>query len=246
MRNHLIELIADDAARRPEVVFITGDLGFSVVEPLRDQMGDRFINAGVAEANMVSMAAALGLSGFEPYVYSITPFVTARCFEQICNDVWYHGVPVRLIGIGAGFSYGTLGPTHHALEDATIMATLLAMTVFSPATLTELDALFSAARSIDDPIYYRIGRENGPIAAMPAFDPETPVSVWRDGNAVNPVTSGSLAGPAFAAADTLASEGIDLRLITVPILGPFPAVAFVTSLAAAICNAVRSAASEGS
>ncbi|MDH3703554.1 MAG: transketolase [Alphaproteobacteria bacterium] len=233
MRNHLIELIAGDAAQRPDVVFMTGDLGFSVVEPLRDQMGDRFINTGVAEANMVSMAAALGLSGFEPYVYSITPFVTARCFEQIRNDVCYHGAPVRLVGIGAGFSYGTLGPTHHALEDATIMAALPAMTVFSPATLTELDALFDAARSIEGPIYYRIGRENGPTAPMPAFVPETPVTMWRDGSTVNLVTSGCLAEPVFAAADALASEGIDLRLITVPILAPFPAAAFVDSLAAA-------------
>ena len=233
MRNHLIDLIAADATERSEIVFMTGDLGFSVVEPLRDRMGERFINAGVAEANMVSMAAALGLSGFEPYVYSITPFVTARCLEQIRNDVCYHGAPVRLVGIGAGFSYGTLGPTHHALEDATIMATLPAMTVFSPATLGELDAVFAAARSIAGPVYYRIGRENGPDAPMPAFESATPVTVWRDGDAVNLVTSGCLAGPVFAAAETLAAEGVDLRLVTVPVLAPFPAAALLNALAAA-------------
>ena len=149
MRNHLVGLIGEAARSQPDILFLTADLGFSVVEPLQESMGPRFINAGIAEANMITMAASLSFCGFQPYVYSITPFITARCYEQIRNDVCYHGAPVRLIGTAAGFSYGTLGPTHHALEDATIMATLPGMTVFSPATISELDRLFALSSGIE-------------------------------------------------------------------------------------------------
>jgi transketolase len=233
MRNHLVGLIEVAARSQPDILFLTGDLGFSVVEPLQEYLGPRFINAGVAEANMVSMAASLSFCGFEPYVYSIAPFMTARCYEQIRNDICYHGARVRLIGIGAGYSYGTLGPTHHSLEDATIMATLPNMTVFSPATTSELDRLFALSGTIEGAIYYRIARENGPDRQSPAFDLENPVVVWSEGSAVNLVTSGSLAGEVFAAADILSKEGIDVRLLSLPIIAPFPGEALWSVLAAA-------------
>jgi len=233
MRNHLVGLIGEAARSQPNILFLTADLGFSVVEPLQESMGPRFINAGIAEANMITMAASLSFCGFQPYVYSITPFITARCYEQIRNDVCYHGAPVRLIGTAAGFSYGTLGPTHHALEDATIMATLPGMTVFSPATISELDRLFALSSGIEGAIYFRIARENGPDRQSPPFDLENPVVVWSGGNAINLVTSGSLAGEAFAAADALQTGGVDVRLISLPILAPFPAAALWNALAAA-------------
>lgn len=241
MRNHIISLIGKAAETRPDIVFLTGDLGFSVVEPLQAQMGEKFINAGISEANMMSMAASLSFCGLEPFVYSIAPFVTARCYEQVRNDICYHNGRVRIIGIGAGFSYGTLGPSHHALEDATIMATLPAMTVFSPATLSELDRLFALSEDIAGPIYYRLGRENGPDFAAPAFDLGSPVVTWRSGADVNLVTSGSLAGEVFAAADRLEKEGRTVRLITVPILAPFPHEA----LSQALCDAPTLVAFEG-
>jgi transketolase len=230
MRNHLVALIGEAARTRPDILLLTGDLGFSVIEPLQAQLGDRFINAGISEANMMSMAASLSFCGFEPYVYSIVPFVTARCYEQIRNDVCHHAARVRLVGIGAGFSYGTLGPTHHALEDATIMATLPAMTVFSPATLSELDRLFVLSAAIEGPIYYRIGRENGPNLPAPEFDLKRPVAIWQTGEDINLVTSGSLAGPVFAAADQLKRDGYTVQLVTVPVLAPFPYEALVQSL----------------
>lgn len=222
MRDHIISLIGKAAEERPDIVFLTGDLGFSVVEPLQAQLGEKFINAGISEANMMSMAASLSFCGLEPFVYSIAPFVTARCYEQVRNDVCYHNARVSIIGIGAGFSYGTLGPSHHALEDATIMATLPAMTVFSPATLSELDRLFALSAGIAGPVYYRIGRENGPGFAAPDFDLNRPVVSWRSGDDINLVTSGSLAGEVFAAANRLEQEGRSVRLITVPVLAPFP------------------------
>lgn len=241
MRNHIISLIGKAAQTQPDIVFLTGDLGFSVVEPLQAQLGERFINAGISEANMMSMAASLSFCGLEPFVYSIAPFVTARCYEQVRNDICYHNARVRIIGIGAGFSYGTLGPSHHALEDATIMATLPAMTVFSPATLSELDRLFALSDGIAGPVYYRIGRENGPDLAAPQFDLDNPVVVWRRGAGLNLVTSGSLAGEVFAAADFLEGLGHSVRLITVPVLAPFPHEA----LSGALCDAPTLVVFEG-
>src|SRR5260370_9564482 len=97
MRNHLVGLIGEAARSQPDILFLTADLGFSVFGPLQESMGPRFINAGIAEANMITMAAALTFCGFQPYVYSITPFITPRCYEQIRNDVCYTASPVTLL-----------------------------------------------------------------------------------------------------------------------------------------------------
>src|SRR5947209_12818779 len=131
MRARLMELISAHALSDPNVLFMTGDLGFSVVEPLQAKLGPRFINSGVAEANMMTMASALAACGFRPYAYTIAPFITTRCYEQIRNDVCFHRRAVLIVGVGAGLSYGSLGPSHHSLEDTTIMATLPAMAIAS-------------------------------------------------------------------------------------------------------------------
>src|SRR5882757_10052589 len=106
-----------ETAEDNSVIFLTGDLGYKALEPLRDRMGRRFINAGVAEQNMISVAAGLARSGLRPWTYSIAPFIYARPFEQIRNDVCLHDLPVRLVGNGGGYGYGVMGATHHALED---------------------------------------------------------------------------------------------------------------------------------
>ena len=116
MRNALCHSLTARAAD-PAFVFLTGDLGFQALEPLRAAMGARFINAGVAEQNMVSVAAGLARAGLEPWVYSIASFLYARPFEQIRNDICLHDLPVRLVGNGGGYAYGVMGATHHALED---------------------------------------------------------------------------------------------------------------------------------
>ena len=241
MRDHLLSLIGKAAETRPDTIFLTGDLGFSAVEPLQKQLGAHFINAGISEANMVSMAASLSKCGYEPYLYSITPFITARCYEQVRNDLCYQQARVRLFGFGAGFSYGTLGPSHHALEDATIMATLPEMTVFSPATVSELDRLFEMSAAIPGPIYFRIAREDGPSLPAPPFDLDSPVAVWRTGSDINLVTSGCLSISVFGAADQLKKAGYNVQLVTVPVLAPFP----YEALARSLCNAPILVAFEG-
>ncbi len=108
-----------------EFVFLTGDLGFMALESLRESMGRRFINAGVAEQNMIGVAAGLAKSQLRPWAYSIAPFIYARPFEHIRNDVCLHNLPVVLVGNGGGYGYGVMGSTHHALEDYGVLLSLL-------------------------------------------------------------------------------------------------------------------------
>lgn len=151
----------------PDTVFLTGDLGFKALEPLKEALGDRFVNAGVAEQNMISVAAALAVQGLQVWVYSIAPFVYARPFEQIRNDVCLHGLPVKLIGNGGGYGYGVMGPTHHAIEDYGVLLTLPGMTVLVPAFDEDVAAVVSAAAAQSGPTYIRMGRGEHPEGWRP-------------------------------------------------------------------------------
>jgi transketolase len=151
--NTLVGYAAD-----PRFVFLTGDLGYNALEPLRDAMGPRFINAGVAEQNMVAVAAGLGMIGFRPWAYSIAPFLYGRPFEQIRNDVCLHDLPVMLAGNGGGYAYGVMGSTHHALEDYGVLLTLPNLRVFVPAFAVDVPAVISTLRASPHPAYLRLGK----------------------------------------------------------------------------------------
>jgi transketolase len=176
-------------AEKPDLVFLTGDLGFMALEPVRDRLGERFINCGVAEQNMVSVAAALAKEGFEVWVYSIAPFCYARAFEQIRNDICMHHLPVRLLGNGGGYGYGVMGPTHHAIEDYEVLLTL-PMRIFVPAFNDDVAALVANADNIGGPCYIRLGRDERAKGAA------APYAVWRrlsEGDGPIVVTLGPLA-----------------------------------------------------
>jgi transketolase len=184
-------------AERPEMVFLTGDLGFMALEPLRDRMGSRFINCGIGEQNMVGVAAGLAREGLEPWVYTIAPFCYARAFEQIRNDVCLHGLPVRLLGNGGGYGYGVMGPTHHALEDYGVLLTLPGLTAYVPAFNEDVVAVVERAAVSPGPSYIRLGRGELPAGAfLPAYAP------WRcllEGCGPVVVAAGPLAGSTMAA-----------------------------------------------
>lgn len=223
MRNKLIELIADRAARDSNVLFLTGDLGFSVVEPLQAAMGVKFINAGVAEANMMSMASTLAACGYAPYVFTIAPFISARCYEQVRLDVCYHRRRIVLIGIGAGLSYGSLGNSHHSLEDATIMATLPNMIVASPSNKSELAMVHELLMAADCAAYLRVPRESGGDFAVPEVEEiGSAAYALRDGDDLALVASGPSVNECLAAADMLEQQGISASVVSVPIIHPFP------------------------
>lgn len=196
MRNKLcaglVELAAD-----PDFVFMTGDLGYKALEPLREVLGSRFINAGVAEQNMVGVAAGLARSGLKPWVYSIAPFVYARPFEQIRNDACLHNLPVKLVGNGGGYGYGVMGSSHHALEDYGVLLTLQNMRVFVPAFASDIAPVLTKLQACTGPAYLRLGASEEPAGYTPP-----PYAPWRkllDGGGpvmvvVGPITGSLMVG----------------------------------------------------
>jgi transketolase len=200
MRNAFCRALVE-AARRPEFVFLTGDLGFRALEPLRDALGSRFINAGVAEQNMVSVAAGLARSGLRPWVYSIAPFVYARPYEQIRNDVCLHRLPVVLVGNGGGYAYGVMGATHHALEDYGSLLCLPDLHAYMPAFDVDVTTLVDRLFAAPGPAYLRLGVSEEPKdAAVAAYSP------WRklqDGSGWLIVVIGPLVGGIWAVVSEL-------------------------------------------
>ncbi len=146
----------------PEFIFLTGDLGFNALESLREEMGERFINVGVAEQNMVGVAAGLAKEALRPWIYSIAPFVYARPFEQIRNDICNHHLPVIIVGNGGGYGYGVMGATHHALEDYGILLTLPSLEVYIPAFDEDIEVLVPLLMKTTNPSYLRLGLSEKP------------------------------------------------------------------------------------
>ena len=210
-------------AKNPAMVFLTGDLGFMALEPLQKALGARFINAGVAEQNMVSVAAGLARQNMEVWVYSIAPFCYARPFEQIRNDITFHNLPVKLVGNGGGYGYGVMGPTHHAIEDYGVLLTLPNMSVYIPVFDEDIDAVIARAGASSRPAYIRMGRGEPPKDYLvPAYAP------WRQltfGGGPVVIVAGPLAGTYIAAIERISEQSRpNLWVIAeLPItLNPFP------------------------
>lgn len=160
MRKTFINTLIDLARKDKDIVLITPDMGFSVLEPFFDEFPERAINCGIAEQNAVSIASGLALMGKKPYVYTIIPFLTGRAYEQVRLEVAYMNTNVKLIGIGAGFTYGAAGATHHAIEDISLMRSLPNMTVCCPGDNNEAEQIIRETVNNDKPMYIRIGRHN--------------------------------------------------------------------------------------
>jgi transketolase len=158
MRDTFIEKLTNLAETDPNIMFLTGDLGFGVVENFESRFPTQFLNCGVAEQNMIGMAAGLASEGKKVFVYSIANFPTFRCLEQIRNDICYHELPVTIVAIGSGFSYGSLGYTHHALEDISIMRSLPGLRILSPSDPIEVQECLDLIISDPKPTYLRLGK----------------------------------------------------------------------------------------
>ncbi|MCM2322894.1 MAG: transketolase [Oligoflexia bacterium] len=203
------QALADD----PASVFITGALGYNALEEVAAAYGPRFLNAGVAEQNMVGVAAGVALAGFRPWVYSIAPFAVYRCFEQLRNDVCLHRLPVRLVGNGGGFTYGIMGSTHHALEDLGALKTLPNLELFFPGTNDHVAAAVRLMRDLPGPAYLRLGISGFASARAPLSEnPRTLTRHYAQGSRVTVIGVGHAVQIALTALEQqdLAALGVDL------------------------------------
>ena len=157
MRKHFSNYIEAIAEEHKDIVFITGDLGYNALENLREKMGKRFINAGVAEQNMIGVAAGIASRGYRVVCYSIAPFVVYRCLEQMRNDVCFHNLPVFIAGNGGGYHYGALGSSHHALEDIAVLSGLPNINCYIPAFLDDMKTCMDEMFHRAGPSYLRLG-----------------------------------------------------------------------------------------
>lgn len=156
MRNTFIETLIKKAEFDESIILIVGDLGYNVIEPFQSKFPDRFINAGICEQNMASMAAGLASEGYKVFIYSIANFPTFRCAEQIRNDICYHNLDVTIVTVGGGLAYGNLGYSHHAVQDYGLMRLFPEMSIISPGDPNETKNLFDFIIEDCSPKYLRL------------------------------------------------------------------------------------------
>ncbi len=221
MRTAFIETLFELAKHDERIVLIVGDLGFSVVTAFMEQLPRQFLNAGVAEQNMTSMAAGMALSGKIAFTYSIANFPTLRCLEQVRNDVCYHNANVKIISVGGGFAYGSMGVTHHATEDLAVMRALPGMVVVAPGDPVETRAATRAITAYPGPCFLRLGKAGEPKVHQTEIDFVLGEAIrLREGRDATLISTGGLLQTTVQAAQRLADEGIETRVLSMHTLKP--------------------------
>lgn len=164
MRTNFIKQLIEEARHNERIFLVIGDLGYHVIEPFAEEFPDRFLNIGIAEQNMAGVATGLAMSGYNVYFYSIGNFPTLRCLEQIRNDIAYHKANVKVVSVGAGYAYGSLGATHQATEEIGCLRVLPNMVVATPGDPIEARAITKLSANYDGPMYIRLGKAGEKIA----------------------------------------------------------------------------------
>ena len=237
MRDAFFAALGDLAREDARVWALTGDLGIGLFDDFERAAPGRYLNVGIAEQNLVGVAAGLAYAGRVPFAYSIAPFVTSRPHDQIRVDVAMAGAAVKLVGVGGGLAYGYLGPTHHAIEDIALMRALPGMTVLTPADPAEVRRATRAALAVDGPVYLRLGK-NGEPRVLPEDEPFVVgrAAELRAGPDVTLASTGAILPQALAAADILAAAGAHATVLHFGTIKPFDAAALAG--AAALTGAV--------
>ena len=225
MRPAFIKTLVGEAEKNDSIMILAGDVGFSVLEEFQAKFPDRYINMGIAEQNMVGVAAGLALTGKKVFVYSITPFVTFRCLEQIRNDLCYQNLNVTIVGVGTGYLYGQLGFSHHALDDVGVMKSIPNMTVLCPSTRNEVRSLVKQCIDYKSPTYIRLGK----VAGAPDYDSNDglksikigDINIINSGGGVALLTTGDILSEVYEVYKKLQSNNLNPSLISFPTIKPF-------------------------
>jgi transketolase len=221
MRNAFASEITKLGAEDPRLVLLSADIGNRLFDKFKAAAPDRFINCGVAEANMIGVAAGLAMSGLRPVCYTIANFLTYRCIEQIRIDLCYHHQPVVFVGTGAGLSYASLGGTHHSCEEMGMLRLLPGLAVVAPADQMEVRAGLRAALKHSGPVYMRIGKKGEPVIhqSEPSFEIGKAIPI-REGRDVCLLSVGNMMPVALEAADLLAKDGCLAKVVSFHTLKP--------------------------
>ena len=201
MRVQVSAWLQEVCTRDKETIFLTGDLGFNAFEGLQQKMGERFVNAGVSEQNMMSMAAAMAREGLRPFCYSIAPFAVFRPAEQIRLDIAIHDLNVKIIGNGGGYGYGIMGATHHALEDIALLSSLQNFSCYVPYCNEDLVLTADAFYQDPHPAYLRMALGSNDKLGLKA-QPFADIRKLKDGQALTVVGLGPVLLNAVKAAVT--------------------------------------------
>lgn len=233
MRTAFIEELLACAGSRPEIMLLTADLGFSVLERFRDRLPRQFLNVGVAEQNMMGVAAGLAHMGRTVFTYSIANFPTLRCFEQVRNDVCYHRLPVRVVAVGGGFTYSTQGYTHHGVEDIGVMRTLPGMTVIAPGDPHEAMLATRALCGHPGPAYLRLGKAGEPKvhASAPDFRIGKALTLCEGGDITLVSTGGMLRHTVDVAEALRTRDGVGARVLSMHTVKPLDVEAIARAAA---------------
>lgn len=221
MRDTFVRTLIDIAKKDKNVILVTGDLGFGVLKPYWEQLPDQFINAGIAEQDMTGFAAGLALEGKTVFTYSIGNFPTLRCIEQIRNDCAYHDANVKVVCVGGGFVYGSLGMSHHATEDIAMMRALPNVTVMAPGDLTEAAEATKAIYEQKGTCYLRLGRggEQKIHEKIDNFRIGKAIKI-NDGEKIAVFSTGAIFDEAKGAVEMLKEDGLNPALYTFPTVKP--------------------------
>jgi len=209
MRNAFAKEMTRLAGENEKIVLLSGDIGNRLFDEYKQKFPSRFYNCGVAEANMISVAAGMAMCGLRPVTYTIASFTTARCFEQIRVDVAYHNLPVVIVGVGGGLSYAENGATHQSCEDIALMRTLPNMKVVCPGDAFEAAAALSRVMEQDGPVYLRLGKKGEPLVhqARPGLTIGKSLTI-SEGREVRLIATGNMLPTAVEAAKKLNGQGI--------------------------------------
>jgi transketolase len=216
MRNAFADELTRLGDEDPRIVMLSGDIGNRLFDKFKAKHPSRFFNCGVAEANMMGVAAGMAMNGLRPVAYTITPFVTTRCLEQIRTDVCYHEAPVTIVAVGAGLAYSGLGPSHHACEDISFLRSIPNMVVICPGDAFEVRAALRAAMRQDRPVYIRMGKKGEPVVHAGPIEnfqigKAIPVS---DGKDVCLLSTGNMLPEAIEAAHRLGEKGVSAQVVS--------------------------------
>ena len=221
MRNAFAAEIIAQGEADPRVVLLSADIGNRLFDPFKARCPHRFVNCGVAEANMIGLAAGMAACGLRPVAYTIASFATTRCFEQIRVDVCHQKLPVIIAGVGAGLAYAANGATHQACEDIAILRSLPGMTVLCPGDPVEVRLALRAALHHNGPVYLRLGKKGEPVvhATAPAFEIGKGIQV-REGRDVCLLSTGNVLSLALETAAALEAAGILARVVSLHTVKP--------------------------